>query len=105
MKRRGRSPRRGKKVACGFLLWADYPDTVPFAGDTAMRRPVPPILQSICRLTHVSDNLTCDAELLGRFTASRDEIAFAVILKRHAPLVWGVCRRWLRDPHAAEDVF
>ena len=33
-----------------------------------------------------------DAELLGRFTAAREEPAFAAIVRRHGPLVWGVCR-------------
>jgi RNA polymerase sigma factor (sigma-70 family) len=46
-----------------------------------------------------------DSELLNQFVAHRDEAAFAVLLKRHGPLVLGVCRQVLRDAHAAEDVF
>src|SRR5439155_18359394 len=46
-----------------------------------------------------------DADLLGRFTRGGNEAAFAERLKRHGPMVLGVCRRVLRDRHAAEDAF
>src|SRR5262245_3134576 len=46
-----------------------------------------------------------DAELLTRFRQSRDEAAFAQLAERHGPMVLGVCRRMLHDPHAAEDAF
>jgi RNA polymerase sigma factor (sigma-70 family) len=46
-----------------------------------------------------------DRELLRRFAAGRDEAAFAALLARHGPLVLGVCRQVLRDPHDAEDAF
>ena len=45
-----------------------------------------------------------DAELLGRFVERRDETALAVLVKRHGPMVWGVCRRLLGH-HDAEDAF
>ena len=46
-----------------------------------------------------------DGELLERFTARRDEVAFAALMRRHGPMIWGVCRRVLRDAHLAEDAF
>jgi len=46
-----------------------------------------------------------DADLLERFTARRDPVAFADLVARHGPMVLGVCQRLLRDAHDAEDAF
>lgn len=46
-----------------------------------------------------------DAALLERLVRERDEAAFAQLLDRHGGMVWNVCRRVLRDQHAAEDAF
>ncbi len=46
-----------------------------------------------------------DAELLTRYTASRDEAAFEELARRHGGMVWAVCRQLLSDPADAEDAF
>src|SRR5262249_2890870 len=46
-----------------------------------------------------------DHELLDRFATEGDERAFEALLRRHGPMVLGVCRSILRDVHEAEDAF
>ncbi len=46
-----------------------------------------------------------DGEMIERFVARREESAFAVLVRRHGPLVLRVCRRVLGDAHDADDAF
>jgi RNA polymerase sigma factor (sigma-70 family) len=65
-----------------------------------------PVLQELLRwLDGRSADSLSDAELLDRFVAGRDEAAFAALVRRHGPMVFGVCRRLLRQTQDAEDAF
>src|SRR4051812_46413949 len=46
-----------------------------------------------------------DRALLARFAEERDQPAFEQLVKRHGGLVFGVCKRAVRDIHLAEDAF
>lgn len=46
-----------------------------------------------------------DGDLWQRFSRHKDGDAFADLVRRHGPMVLGVCRRILGDRHEAEDAF
>jgi hypothetical protein len=46
-----------------------------------------------------------DRALVAWFASGRDERAFADLVRRHGPMVWGVCHRVLDHHQDAEDAF
>src|SRR5262245_32048311 len=52
-----------------------------------------------------TDAPATDADLLAAFLTTRDEPAFAELVRRNGPMVFGVCRRVTGDHHLAEDAF
>jgi RNA polymerase sigma factor (sigma-70 family) len=51
------------------------------------------------------DVVMTDGQLLEGFVARRDEAAFEALVRRHGPMVLGVCRRLLNHAQDAEDAF
>jgi len=67
--------------------------------------PIRAILNHLRRTVAPADDALSDGPLLEAYVQRLDEDAFAELLRRHGPMVLGVCRRILRDAHRAEDAF
>src|SRR5262245_9968926 len=63
------------------------------------------VIPRLRNIALVSQDTTSDAELLERFVAYRDELAFESLVRRHGPMVFAVCRRVLRHTQDSEDAF
>jgi RNA polymerase sigma factor (sigma-70 family) len=64
------------------------------------------VLQEIRRAGFLSEGTgASDGQLLEAFITRREELAFEALVRRHGPMVLGVCRRVLGNEHDAEDAF
>jgi RNA polymerase sigma factor (sigma-70 family) len=63
------------------------------------------LLQHIRRLAGDGSGTLSDGELLRRYLAAHDEAAFAMLMRRHGPMVFSVCQSVLRQRDDAEDAF
>jgi RNA polymerase sigma factor (sigma-70 family) len=62
------------------------------------------VLQHLGRMALLPAEPT-DRQLLEDYLSRHDEAALGALVRRHGPMVWGVCRRVLPDYHDAEDAF
>jgi RNA polymerase sigma factor (sigma-70 family) len=64
------------------------------------------VVQALRRAAQPGDDAAAsDGQLLECYVRRREEAAFAALVRRHGPMVWGVCRRVLASHQDAEDAF
>ncbi len=69
------------------------------------RGPLSRVLDELQRTMGSAEAGDSDARLMERFIRHADEQAFVSLLRRHGPMVYGVCRRVLGNVDDTEDAF
>ena len=67
-----------------------------------MRQLIPRLRRAV---SLCAEGTLSDGQLLDAYLARRDEMAFELLVRRHGPMVLGVCRRALGPSPDAEDAF
>jgi RNA polymerase sigma factor (sigma-70 family) len=63
------------------------------------------VIHHLRRAALLEDEKLSDGQLVDDFLTRREETAFEALVRRHGPMVLGVCRRVLHNEHDAEDAF
>jgi RNA polymerase sigma factor (sigma-70 family) len=63
------------------------------------------VVQHLRGLLQPDEAELTDGQLLECFVSRREPAALEALVRRHGPMVWGVCRRALHNHHDAEDAF
>lgn len=70
-----------------------------------IRPPTARLIPQLRRSALAADPSHTDGQLLADFVRCSDPDAFAALVRRHGPMVLGVCRRIVGDSHLADDAF